>query len=409
MNVMRALALALGFSIGATVLLGAIGAAQQPVVVVYPLTVSSGADPEAGASIAVAIAQRLAISGGISVKPYPPGIQRTDFQTAAEKLGADYYISGFLTPLGDQISMVTQIVNVASGTIITSSTAFVKTYADAAAQADPLREAILRHSGRAYSALDNPPRETPSPKPAEKNEANLTGLGALFKKKNKAPAATPSPAATSIAAAGSPLPARVVQATAAPTKAPASTRRTVARATATPRPVPTPRPTAAPTLATAPLESGSPNPLASSPTRVRSGALAKLNIAASILVLVADGDADSTVAGYTQDSLVNAVARGGTAVAALPAQPSDLPSRAREFCGLAFGAKTIYAPTLTFDRDSNGTPTDVELDVLAYDCGGNVAGRQHARARIGNRSIQNAIDRAAAEVVGAFAFANQTR
>src|ERR1700693_5322880 len=136
MNLMRAVALALGFGIGALFLPGRIGAARERVVVVCPLTVSSGADPEAGASIAVAIAQRLAISGGISVKPYPPGIQRTDFQTAAEKLGADYYISGFLTPLGDQISMVTQIVNVASGTIITSSTAFVKTYADAAGLTD---------------------------------------------------------------------------------------------------------------------------------------------------------------------------------------------------------------------------------------------------------------------------------
>jgi len=406
MNVMRAVALALGFAIGGTALLGAIGAAQQPVVVVYPLTVSSGADPEAGASIAVTLAQKLATAGGISVKPYPPGIQRADFQTAAQKLGADYYVSGFLTPLGDQISMVTQIVNVASGTIITSSTAFVKTYADAAAQAEPLREAILRHAGRAYSVLDNPPRETPSPKPAEKNEANLTGLGALFKKKNKAPAATPSPAASSLAAGGSPLPARVVQATAAPTKAP---QRAVARATPTPRPVPTPRRTAVPTVATAPLDGASPNPLATSTPRIGAGALVKLNIAASILVLVADGDADSTFAGSTQDSLVNAIARGGTSVAPLPAQASDLPARAREFCGLAFGAKTIYAPTLTFDRDSNGTPTDVELDVLAYDCGGNVAGRQHARARIGNRSMQNAIDRAAAEVVGAFAFATQTR
>jgi len=386
-KLLRPLAIALGLLCGLVPFLGAISALPPPVVVVYPLTASGGADPETGASIAVTIAERLSVGGTILVKPYPPGTQRADFQNAAIALGADYYISGFLTPLGDQISMVTQVVSVASGTVITSSTAFVRTYADAGAQADSLHEAILRHAGRALATLDAPPRQTPAPNPSEKNEANISGL---FKKKKKStPAATPTPVEASDATSA---PARrVAQAVPTPSRAPATPApRRTPRPTLPPRPPPTQRPTSAPATA-----------------RPSSSALAQLKLAATVLVLDVAGGADATLSSYTQDALVNAIGRSGTTVAGLPADPSDLPARAREFCALAFGAKTLYAPTLTFDLDRNGAPSDVELDVISYDCGGNITGRQHTRAHIGSRGTQSAVDRASADAVGAFASANQ--
>ena len=384
MKLVRALAVALGLLCGVVPFFGAISALPPPVVVVYPLTASGGADPETGASIAVTIAQRLSVGGTILVKPYPPGTQRADFRNAASALGADYYISGFLTPLGDQTSMVTQVVSVASGTVITSSTAFVRTYADAAAQAESLHDAILRHAGRALASLDAPPRQTPAPNPSEKNEANISGL---FKKKKKsAPAATPTPVGASDATSA---PAkRVAQAVPTPSRAPATAApRRTPRPTQPPSPPPTQRPTSAPA------------PLAA----VTEKTLAKLKLAATVLVLDVAGDADAALSSYAQDSLVNAIGRRGTTVAALPADPSGLPGRAREFCALAFGAKTLYAPTLTFDLDRNGAPSDVELDIISYDCGGNITGRQHARAHIGNRGAQTAVDRATADAVGAFA------
>lgn len=380
---------------------GASSGLPPPIVVVYPLSASGGADPEAGASIAVALAQRLATSGGLVVKPYPPGTQRVDYLTAAQKLNADYYISGFLTPLGDQISMVTQVVSVSSGTVIFSNSAFVKTYGDAAAQAEGLQLAILRHAGRALAILDAPPRETPVPTAAPKGESNFLGL---FKKKQKPeptaqPSTAPSGAATS-------APRVASRSTVAPAKPPAAapTRKPEARPTPAPRAVPTPRPTPLPTdkavaLAPAPLPSRTPRP--------NSSTLARLRLAASILVLNVAGDADATLAGYAQDSMVTAIGRGGTTVAGLPADPADLPARAREFCGLAFGSKTLYAPTLTFDNDRDGHPTDVELDVVSYDCSGIVTGRQHSRSHIGSRGLQTAVDHATADAVGAFAFANQ--
>ncbi len=371
-------------------LFGATSALPPPVVVVYPLSVSGGADPEAGASIAVAMAQRLSTAGGIVVKPYPPGTQRVAYLTTAQTMNADYYVSGFLTPLGDQISMVTQVVSVASGTVIFSSSAFVRTYTDAAAQADTVQVAILRHAGRALAILDAP-RETPAPKAAEKNEANLSGL---FKKRKKtAPAATPTPSETTRPAPSSPKAVAVARATAAPRK------------TRAPRAIASLRPASVATAAAlAPAL-----PIALATPRPNSSALARLRLAAAILVLDVAGEADAGLASYAQDSIVRAIGRGGTTVAGLPADPADLPARARDFCGLAFGSKALYAPTLSFERDRTGNRTDVELDVVAYDCAGNVTGRQHSRARIGNRGVQAAVDRASDDAAGAFAFANQGR
>jgi hypothetical protein len=388
--------------------MAAITGFTPPVVVVYPLTVTSGADPEAGANIAVLLAQRLSQAGGLKVKPYPPGTKRADFLTTANTLGADYYITGFLTPLGDQVSLVTQIVSCASGTVIFSNTTLVRTYEEAGGQSDILHEALLRHAGRGFASLENPqPKDTPVPTPPAKNETNLTGL---FKRKKKAtPTPTPSvqasnaPAEIARAAPATPVPGR----SSPPRPIPTPAVRTVARVTPTPRPLPVrtsappPAPSAAPI---APVQVAQ----ASQATPHPSGnAIVKLRLAAAVLVLDVAGGDGADIDAYAQDALVGALQHAGTTAAGLPAPGGDLPARAREFCNAAFGAKTIYAPTLSFDRDSGGQPNGVELDVAAFDCAGNPAGREHTRARIGRGNVNAAIDRAAADMVSAFAFANQ--
>jgi hypothetical protein len=184
--------LALAF-LSMVTLLGAYTTAP-PVVVVYPLTVSAGANPEAGGNIAVLIAQGLA-QHGVTVKPAPPGTQRADYLTAAQAAGADYYVTGFLTALGDEVSMVLQAVSTSSGSIINSTTTVVKTYAEAGGQAPALADAILRHSGRALASLDDPrPAESETPKPShgdKKNEAdvNVKTVGGLFHHKSTVAAA----------------------------------------------------------------------------------------------------------------------------------------------------------------------------------------------------------------------------
>jgi len=381
-------------------LLGASNTFAPPVVVVYPLTVSGGAEPEAGANIAVVIANRMATIAGISVKTYPPGTQRADFLTVARSLGADYYITGFLTPLGDQVTLVTQVVSTASGSVVSSSTALVRTYADATAQADLLGESIIHHAGRALASLDRP-ISTPAPKPEEKTENNIGGLFKRKKKSTPAATATPTSNATGVAVAvATPAtPARTPTPT--PTAKPTAAPRTVAaRNTPTPQPPrPTRPPTAAPT--TAPTAAPTAQQVAAA------GTLARAKLAASALVLDAAGDAPPDAAGYAQDAIVTAFARSGTTVAAVPVGAGAAVSRARELCASTFGARTVYAPTLSLDRNKNGDVTGVTLDIDAYDCGGNPAGRQTGRSRITGRGINGALDNAATTAVTAFLFANQ--
>ncbi len=408
------LAFALIFALGTIPLLGAVTILAPPVVVVFPLTVGSGGEPEAGSNIAVLLAQRLAQAGGVDVKPYPPGTQRPEFLTTARSMNADYYVTGFLTPLGEQVSLITQVVSVASGTIIASNTALVKTYNEAAGQADTLREEILHHAGRALASIGSAPRETPAPtKPPEKTSGNVSGL---FKRKKKT-ASTPAPSPSEggervVQATAKPAPrtTSASRATSAPRAATSVPRPPTARTTPTPRPVAvrTPRPTTPPTRLTA-SATGAPLVAALRTPRPSGAPIARLALAASVLVVSVAGDDDPALDAYAQDAMVSTLQHSGTAAGALPIGVDELPARAREACAAAFGARTIYAPTLSLDRDRDGNPNTVELDVVAYDCGGAVAGRQHARARIGRSGATAATNAAVADIIGAFAFANQAR
>ena len=139
------------------------------------------------------------------------------------------------------------------------------------------------------------------------------------------------------------------------------------------------------------------------------GTLARAKLAASALVLDAAGDAPPDAIGYAQDAIVSAFARTGATVAAVPVSAGDAVTRARELCASTFGARTVYAPTLSLDRNKNGEVTGVTLDIDAYDCAGSPAGRQTGRARVGGRGINGAVDNAATSAVTALLFASQQR
>jgi len=136
-----------------------------PVVVVYPFTVSGSAmSPQVGGEVALLIANRLDAMGGLDVKPFTPGTERPDYLTAAEKQNADYYVAGFLTPIGAEVSLIVQVVSTYGGTVEWSSTSTIRTYNDAVAQADGIHDAILRHAQRSLASLgEAPPPSTPEP------------------------------------------------------------------------------------------------------------------------------------------------------------------------------------------------------------------------------------------------------
>lgn len=155
-----------------------------PSVVVYPLIPNgSGVSTETGARISVTIATQIAQLGGVSVKPAPPGVEQHDFLTAARQLGVDYYVTGYVTPLGSQASVVEQLVSTKSGSIVWSNTAQLETYGEAAGQGSVIRSAVLAYASRAVAQLQ-PVTGTPAPRvqptptrpPAPKKVAVL-GLG----------------------------------------------------------------------------------------------------------------------------------------------------------------------------------------------------------------------------------------
>ncbi len=185
--------------VAALPLLGAINdVPDAPVVVVYPLTATGNVPKGVGENLATAIGSDLASLGGVVVRPYTPGTQRTDYLVAAQKEGADYYVTGFLTPLGSEMSLVEQVVSTRSGSIVYSTTAFARTYADAIGPVPTLRDAIVHHAGRGFAQLDAPPPPPPSAEPIGSN--GRIDISKALKRRHKGKASpAPSPSASAVA------------------------------------------------------------------------------------------------------------------------------------------------------------------------------------------------------------------
>jgi hypothetical protein len=124
---------------------------------------------------------------------------------------------------------------------------------------------------------------------------------------------------------------------------------------------------------------------------------------ASALVLDVTGGDDAHLSAYAQDAFVAALERGGVAAESLPANPAELPKRAAEYCAAAFGAKTLYVPKLSVDRNADGNPSSVTLDVTSYDCSGNPISHQQSHVRTGH-SVNAALDYVASATVSGFTF-----
>ena len=325
-------------------LLGATGIdPEMPVVVVYPLTTTGDVGPaDTGSNIGTAIANKLVQLGGLTVKPFIAGTARAQYLTAADSQGADYYITGYVTPLGSEVSVVEQVVSTRSGSIVYSTTAFARTYADAVGPAVTLREAILRHAGRGLAFLNAPP-PTASPEPI----ANAGGVNiskAFGRHRKGAPAAAPS---------------------------------------------------APPQTASAQPQTAS----ASAPPATAGVALAASAQEKSLVVATA-GAAEPTARSYASTSLGRALGQRGVPNAALPVGVADVAAHAADLCK-ANAATGFYAPTLSVTGSS--TAASVQLDVVAYDCRGNVTGKQQALASAGKRgSLQGAIDAATSRIARGF-------
>lgn len=152
---------------------------QLPTVLVYPFDVQTGSDPRIGIAIGQILAQEMNAAGGITILPVPKGVKRADFLDTARTQHADFYISGYVTPVGDSAAVVEQVVSVESGVILFSQTAQVMSVADVASQSLLAREQILAFVGRGTENVQTRPTNTPAPTSTNGAQVPIQGLGSI--------------------------------------------------------------------------------------------------------------------------------------------------------------------------------------------------------------------------------------
>jgi len=175
------------------------GGLSTPNVLVYPFDVQGGLDQKIGVAMAQITAQEMAATGGLNLLPVPNGVTRAQFLDNARALKADYYISGYVTPVGEIAAVVIQLVAVDSGIIIYSQTAQVATVGDVASQALVERDAILAnaHPGSRTSVAET--NATPAPTSTNGANVKIGGLSGIVDSVfGKHPKATPGPGATPV-------------------------------------------------------------------------------------------------------------------------------------------------------------------------------------------------------------------
>jgi TolB-like protein len=352
----------------------------KPNVMVYPFSsTASSIDREASSRLATIIATQMANTGQVNVVPPPPGTERKDFLNVARAHNADYYISGFITPLGNGVSIVEQVVSTTTGIVIFSQSAQLNTYDEAAGQGDDLATFISRHANRGLAAIGTaPPQTSPTPAASSGPEANL---GKLFGRKKKA---TPKPAPSAKPSA-KPAAAATVQ-PAAINVVPAPTDRPIPAtvgARLTPSPAPLPPPPAA-AVATA-----APKPAAAVATSTPKAVAAAGTTAETYAVVPVEGSADATLREYaTQRLLARTNAeRAASASAACAAHP----------------VHAVLTGTLAVRPDAQYGGGTASFELTASDCNGKQLWRQtHSNDAGGALGQQIATERAVDAAIGAY-------
>lgn len=173
-------------------------AALQPTLVVYPFDVQGGLDPKLGVALAQIMQQTMQQVGGITVLDVPQNVVRANFLQYARDNHAQFYISGYATPVGAGASVVEQVVSVESGVILFSQTAQVLSLADVASQALLARGQILAFVGRTQQSIQTTNTATPAPTSTNGAQVNIKGIGGIVDSVFNRRHATPTPAPTPV-------------------------------------------------------------------------------------------------------------------------------------------------------------------------------------------------------------------
>lgn len=160
-----------------------------PIIVVFPFGTSTDIAAANGAKAATLFVQVMNSAGGIDAIGAPTTIKRDNYLSYARTVNADYYVTGYMTPLGEGVSLVEQVVSTRSGTMIFGQTAQINSFADASSQAIAVHDSLIAQE-QAFKAQYQSAQATSTPAPAAGGQANLTkgfsDIAGLFKRKGKA-------------------------------------------------------------------------------------------------------------------------------------------------------------------------------------------------------------------------------
>lgn len=150
-------------------------ATTPPSVIVYPLQVSAPVDPSAGRDLSSELGAEITALGGVKVIPTPADPTQHDYLDKALALGADYYISGYIAPVGSMVTVVEQLVSTRYGIVVWSNSAQLGMPSEAKGQGTLIRAAVLIHANRMVASLYATPAPAPTatPTPAPRTPARV--------------------------------------------------------------------------------------------------------------------------------------------------------------------------------------------------------------------------------------------
>lgn len=150
----------------------------DPTVLVYPFDAEAGYNAKAGMEVAKIFTQQFNQSGHVHLLPIPTNVSRTNFLTNAQHQHADYYVSGYITPIGDSASVVVQVVNVENQVIVFAQTSQLYGMNDALSLALTTHDAILQLAGVNVSVQTAASGATaaPSAQPTNGAQFNINNL-----------------------------------------------------------------------------------------------------------------------------------------------------------------------------------------------------------------------------------------
>lgn len=158
-------------------------------MVVYPFGASSDISAGNGERAANLFVQEMNNSGGIDTIGAPTSVAKADYLKYAKSVSADYYVTGYMTPLGTGVSLVEQVVSTRSGTMIFGQTAQIQSFEDAASQAIAIHDGIMAQE-RGMQEQYQAAQATATATPMANNQANIgkgiSDIAGLFHHKGNA-------------------------------------------------------------------------------------------------------------------------------------------------------------------------------------------------------------------------------